>query len=146
MSSSAESETYSYLGPTGTFTWAALTQVPDAAGKTWRSVNNVGEALDDVLTGRSVAAMIAIENSVEGGVTATQDVAVAAVGAGARGEQVQHGSQAFAATADDVRGNLVDQHDVRCESLADQRVDCLHVGSSKRLHVGKTADFRVLGK
>jgi prephenate dehydratase len=66
-------ETYSYLGPTGTFTWAALMQVPDAAGKTWRSVNNVGEALDDVLTGRSVAAMIAIENSVEGGVTAAQD-------------------------------------------------------------------------
>jgi len=67
------SETYSYLGPAGTFTWAALTQVPDAAGKTWRSVNNVGEALDDVVSGRSVAAMIAIENSVEGGVTATQD-------------------------------------------------------------------------
>ncbi len=36
-------------------------------------MNNVGEALDDVVTGRSVAAMIAIENSVEGGVTATQD-------------------------------------------------------------------------
>ena len=70
---SEASETYSYLGPAGTFTWAALNQVPDAAGKTWRSVNNVGEALDDVVTGRSVAAMIAIENSVEGGVTATQD-------------------------------------------------------------------------
>jgi prephenate dehydratase len=68
-----ESETYSYLGPAGTFTWAALNQVPDASGKTWRSVNNVGEALDDVVSGRSVAAMIAIENSVEGGVTATQD-------------------------------------------------------------------------
>lgn len=66
-------ETYSYLGPAGTFTWAALNQVPDAAGKVWRSVNNVGEALDDVTSGRSVAAMIAIENSVEGGVTATQD-------------------------------------------------------------------------
>ncbi len=73
MPDSAETETYSYLGPSGTFTWAALTQVPDAAGKVWRSVNNVGEALDDVLTGRSVAAMIAIENSVEGGVTAAQD-------------------------------------------------------------------------
>src|SRR5215207_10930740 len=71
MSESAE--TYSYLGPAGTFTWAALSQVPDAAGKVWRSVNNVGEALDDVISGRSVAAMIAIENSVEGGVTATQD-------------------------------------------------------------------------
>ncbi|MCS5720741.1 prephenate dehydratase [Herbiconiux sp. CPCC 203407] len=67
------SETYSYLGPSGTFTEAALAQVPEAAGKPWRSVNNVGEALDDVVSGRSVAAMIAIENSIEGGVSATQD-------------------------------------------------------------------------
>jgi len=66
-------ETYSYLGPAGTFTEAALKQVPEAAGKPWRSVNNVGEALDDVVTGRSIAAMIAIENSIEGGVSATQD-------------------------------------------------------------------------
>ena len=65
--------TYSYLGPAGTFTEAALKQVPGAVGKTWRSVNNVGEALDDVVTGRSIAAMIAIENSIEGGVSATQD-------------------------------------------------------------------------
>ena len=66
-------ETYSYLGPAGTFTEAALKQVPDAAGKVWRSVNNVGEALDDVVTGRSVAAVIAIENSIEGGVSVAQD-------------------------------------------------------------------------
>ena len=66
-------ETYSYLGPAGTFTEAALKQVPQAAGKHWRSVNNVGEALADVTSGRSTAAMIAIENSVEGGVSATQD-------------------------------------------------------------------------
>lgn len=64
---------YSYLGPAGTFTWLALTQVQEAEGAEWRSVNNVGEALDDVISGRSVAAMIAIENSVEGGVSATQD-------------------------------------------------------------------------
>lgn len=64
---------YSYLGPIGTFTWEALRQVPEAAGATWRSVSNVGEALDDVTAGRSVGAMIAIENSVEGGVSATQD-------------------------------------------------------------------------
>jgi len=64
---------YSYLGPAGTFTEAALKQVPAASGAHWRSVNNVGEALDDVVSGRSVAAMIAIENSVEGGVSATQD-------------------------------------------------------------------------
>ncbi len=66
-------ESYSFLGPTGTFTEAALAQVPQASGKTWRPVNNVGEALNDVVTGRSVAAMIAIENSIEGGVSATQD-------------------------------------------------------------------------
>ena len=69
----AATPTYSYLGPAGTFTWEALRQVPDAAGATWRSVSNVGEALDDVVSGRSVGAMIAIENSVEGGVSATQD-------------------------------------------------------------------------
>jgi prephenate dehydratase len=66
-------QTYSYLGPAGTFTEAALKQVPEAAGALWHSVNNVGEALDDVVSGRSIAAMIAIENSVEGGVSATQD-------------------------------------------------------------------------
>lgn len=66
-------ETYSYLGPAGTFTEAALKQVPEAAGKHWRSVNNVGEALADVVSGRSTAAMIAIENSIDGGVSATQD-------------------------------------------------------------------------
>ncbi len=66
-------DTYSYLGPAGTFTEAALAQVPQAVGKTWRAVNNVGQALDDVVSGRSVAAMIAIENTVEGGVSASQD-------------------------------------------------------------------------
>ncbi|HXR44141.1 MAG TPA: prephenate dehydratase [Pseudolysinimonas sp.] len=66
-------ETYSYLGPAGTFTWAALDQVPGADPAFRRSVNNVGEALDDVVAGRSSAAMIAIENSIEGGVTAAQD-------------------------------------------------------------------------
>ena len=66
-------ETYSYLGPAGTFTEAALKQVPEAQGKQWRSVNNVGEALDDVISGRSTAAMIAIENSIEGGVSVAQD-------------------------------------------------------------------------
>jgi prephenate dehydratase len=73
MPTTASSSTYSYLGPAGTFTEAALKQVPEAAGAVWRSVNNVGEALADVVAGRSTAAMIAIENSVEGGVSATQD-------------------------------------------------------------------------
>lgn len=66
-------ETYSFLGPAGTFTETALGLVDAARGKTWRPVNNVGQALDDVVSGRSVAAMIAIENTVEGGVSASQD-------------------------------------------------------------------------
>ncbi|GLU87785.1 MULTISPECIES: prephenate dehydratase [Agromyces] len=69
----APTPSYSYLGPAGTFTEAALKQVPEAQGTNWRPVNNVGEALADVVAGRSVAAMIAIENSVDGGVSATQD-------------------------------------------------------------------------
>ena len=66
-------DSYSFLGPAGTFTEAALAQVPDAAGTTWRPVSNVGQALHDVITGRSTAAMIAIENSIDGGVIASQD-------------------------------------------------------------------------
>src|SRR6218665_176491 len=73
VASTPDENTYSYLGPAGTFTEAALRQVPEAVGKPWRSVNNVGEAPADVTNGRSIAAMIAIENSVEGGVSAAQD-------------------------------------------------------------------------
>jgi len=65
--------TYSYLGPAGTFTEAALAQVPEARDQIWRPVRNVGEALTDVVDGRSDAAMIAIENSVDGGVSTAQD-------------------------------------------------------------------------
>lgn len=64
---------YSYLGPEGTFTWEALRMVEAAQQGEWVSVSNVGEALDDVVSGRSTYAMIAMENSVEGGVSATQD-------------------------------------------------------------------------
>lgn len=65
--------TYSFLGPAGTFTEAALAQVPEARAQEWRPVRNVGEALSDVVEGRSDAAMIAIENSVDGGVSTAQD-------------------------------------------------------------------------
>lgn len=65
--------TISFLGPAGTFTESALKLAPEAEGKLWKPVTNVLEALMDVQTGRSYAAMIAVENSVEGGVTASQD-------------------------------------------------------------------------
>jgi len=64
---------YSYLGPEGTFTWEALRLVQEAEGADWVSVSHVGEALSDVVSGRSDFAMIAMENSVEGGVSAAQD-------------------------------------------------------------------------
>ena len=73
MTSSAARRTYSFLGPAGTFTETALAQVPEARGQDWRPVRNVGEALADVVEGRSDAAMIAIENSVDGGVSTAQD-------------------------------------------------------------------------
>ena len=75
MSRSPESprRRYSYLGPAGTFTEAALKQVDEARGQEWHPVSSFGQALKDVVSGESDAAMIAIENSIDGGVTAAQD-------------------------------------------------------------------------
>lgn len=78
--------TYAYLGPVGTFTWVALGQVAEAAGEEWLAVNNVGEALRAVESGQAVAAMIAVENSVEGGVSAAQDALAASRGLQILGE------------------------------------------------------------
>lgn len=78
--------TYAYLGPVGTFTWTALGQVPEAAGVDWLPVNNVGEALSAVDDGRAEAAMIAVENSIEGGVSAAQDALAESTGLQILGE------------------------------------------------------------
>lgn len=82
------SETISYLGPAGTFTEMALRLAPEAEGKQWKPVANVLEALMDVQTGASVAAMIAIENSIEGGVTASQDALATMAGLRIVGEYI----------------------------------------------------------
>lgn len=65
--------TYTFLGPAGTFTEAALMQVPGAADAVRVPSSNVNTALDKVREGSADAAMVPIENSVEGGVTATLD-------------------------------------------------------------------------
>ena len=65
--------TYTFLGPAGTFTEAALMQVPGAADAVRVPSSNVNTALDKVRDGSADAAMVPIENSVEGGVTATLD-------------------------------------------------------------------------
>ncbi|MGO4193559.1 prephenate dehydratase [Arthrobacter sp. YAF17] len=65
--------TYTFLGPAGTFTEAALMQVPGAEDAVRVPSSNVNTALDRVRDGSVDAAMVPIENSVEGGVTATLD-------------------------------------------------------------------------
>ncbi|SDL71000.1 prephenate dehydratase [Arthrobacter sp. ov407] len=69
----APTVTYTFLGPEGTFTEAALMQVPGAAEAIRIPSSNVNTALDKVRDGSADAAMVPIENSVEGGVTATLD-------------------------------------------------------------------------
>ena len=64
---------YTYLGPEGTFTEAALLQVPGAEASERVPATSVNAALEMVRSGRAHAAVVPIENSVEGGVSATLD-------------------------------------------------------------------------
>ncbi|NBM17546.1 prephenate dehydratase [Streptomyces sp. GC420] len=64
---------YTYLGPEGTFTEAALRSLPEAATRQLAPMVSVPAALDAVRNGEAAAALVPIENSVEGGVTVTLD-------------------------------------------------------------------------
>jgi prephenate dehydratase len=64
---------YTYLGPEGTFTEAALRTLPEAATRELVPMVSVPAALDAVRNGDAAAALVPIENSVEGGVTTTLD-------------------------------------------------------------------------
>lgn len=64
---------YTYLGPEGTFTEAALRTLPEAATRELIPMVSVPAALDAVRNGEAAAALVPIENSVEGGVTTTLD-------------------------------------------------------------------------
>ena len=65
---------YGYLGPTGTFTEMALRQCAQTAGDAERiPFASVDAALAALRAGDLDAAMVPIENSVEGGVSATLD-------------------------------------------------------------------------
>ncbi|MGW7514727.1 prephenate dehydratase [Streptomyces sp. NPDC054796] len=64
---------YTYLGPEGTFTEAAIRTLPEAATRELVPMVSVPAALDAVRNGEAAAALVPIENSVEGGVTATLD-------------------------------------------------------------------------
>lgn len=67
---------YAYLGPAGTFTEAALRQVAPR-GAVPQPVSSVDAALAAVRGGDADAAVVPIENSVEGGVSATLDALAA---------------------------------------------------------------------
>jgi prephenate dehydratase len=62
-----------YLGPSGTFTEAALRTVPAAEQADLRPYPTVVEALEAVRTGEVDGAMVPLENSVEGSVATTLD-------------------------------------------------------------------------
>jgi prephenate dehydratase len=65
--------TYAFLGPAGTFTEIALAQIKQAKGAKQVSVNHVAEAIELVLSRKVDRAVIPVENSIEGGVSATLD-------------------------------------------------------------------------
>ncbi|WP_406147429.1 prephenate dehydratase [Streptomyces sp. NBC_01012] len=64
---------YAYLGPEGTFTEVALRTLPEAATRELVPMVSVPAALDAVRCGEAAAALVPIENSVEGGISATLD-------------------------------------------------------------------------
>ncbi|TQS41766.1 prephenate dehydratase [Cryptosporangium phraense] len=64
---------YAYLGPAGTFTEQALRSIPEAADAELLPMVTVPEALSAVRTGTADAALVPLENSVEGAVPPTLD-------------------------------------------------------------------------
>jgi prephenate dehydratase len=64
---------YAYLGPEGTFTEAALLALPESGSVEAVPFPTVPAALDSVRSGECMAAVVAMESSVEGAVTATID-------------------------------------------------------------------------
>jgi prephenate dehydratase len=67
------SDRYGFLGPAGTFTEAALLQWLDGRPAEVVALASVDAAVDAVRAGDVAAAMVPLENSIEGSVTATID-------------------------------------------------------------------------
>ena len=68
---------YAYLGPAGTFTEEALLQVVSADDAVLLPQTDVGSAIAAVRSGAADHAVVAIESTAEGGVTATLDALAA---------------------------------------------------------------------
>ena len=65
--------TFAFLGPVGTFTELALNQAKEAKSAKRIAINHVAEAIELVISGKAKRAIIPVENSIEGGVSATLD-------------------------------------------------------------------------
>ena len=63
---------YAYLGPVGTFSEVALTQISKATDERI-PFSNITSALNAVRSGEVIGALVPIENSVEGFVARTLD-------------------------------------------------------------------------
>ena len=72
-SNTSSNPTFAFLGPVGTFTELALAQVKESKNATKIAVNHVSEAIELVISGKAKRAIIPVENSIEGGVSATLD-------------------------------------------------------------------------
>lgn len=75
-----------YLGPAGTFTEMAAMQLPSAASSEMIPTSSVAEAIDFVLSAKAERAVVPIENSIEGGVSATSDALAQYLGVQIYGE------------------------------------------------------------
>ncbi|HVW80123.1 MAG TPA: prephenate dehydratase [Mycobacteriales bacterium] len=64
---------YAYLGPEGTFSEAALRSIPEAADAERLPCVSVADSLDAVRRGDVRAALVPLENSIEGSVSETLD-------------------------------------------------------------------------
>jgi prephenate dehydratase len=65
--------TFAFLGPVGTFTELALAQVKESKNAKKIPVKHVADAIELVISGKAKRAVIPVENSIEGGVSATLD-------------------------------------------------------------------------
>ncbi|MXZ52684.1 MAG: prephenate dehydratase [Acidimicrobiaceae bacterium] len=65
--------TVGYLGPPGTFTEQAIYSQPDLAAMNHRPINSIIDVLKAVSSGEVDLGLVAIENMIEGSVTATLD-------------------------------------------------------------------------
>jgi prephenate dehydratase len=72
-SDSTKRLSFAFLGPAGTFTELAVKQIKQAKGASQIGVDHVSEAIDLVISGKVSRAVVPVENSIEGGVSATLD-------------------------------------------------------------------------